>query len=351
MIKIGCKHLLKRVNASEPANIQYLPVLPNEMAVLRTIVIGSQRKAEIFQHLLAGFNEFEFCGFYDPDDIANANVLGELIYSLELCEKADVFIFDRHLKHVDLSLVENLMKMGKHILFDGFHIHDASFVSRITQIQKEAGTCFHIANVLHNKPLYTTASQFIRKPRFIKIEKNCIAPRPGEFENWLFSNLSQELDIAFRMAESGIRRITARPLFLFGNSPDLLNVHIEFDNDSICHISAGRAVESGLHKFRIFQQDRLFHLDFNDHILLELRPLNPVDQLSILNDDYSHAVQEFIEINRPVMPFDMWKMEFRNFHENIVKNLSPVTGLEHLESVSHAASEIVNKIQRKYAEV
>lgn len=321
------------------------------MAVLRAIVIGSQRKAEIYQHLMAGFEEYEFCGFYDPDDPINANVLGELVYSLELCEKADVFIFDRHLHYVDHSLVENLVKMGKHIMFDGFLTHDAHFANRISQIQSEAGTCFHVANILHNKPLYTTASQFIRKPRFIKIEKNCNAPRPGEFEKWLFHNLSQELDIAFRMAESGIRRITARPLFLFGNSPDLLNIHIEFDNDSICHISAGRAVETGLHKFRIFQQDRLFHMDFNDNILLELRPMNPVDQLTILNDDASHNIQEFIEFNRPVMPFDMWRMEFRNFHENISKKLSPVSGLEHLEMVSAAASEIVHKIQRKYAEV
>lgn len=321
------------------------------MAVLRTVIIGSQRKAEIFQHLLAGFPEFEFNGFYDPDDAANASVLGELIYSLELCEQGDVFIFDRHLKYLDFGLIENLVKMGKHILFDGFMIQDAHFVNRISQIQNEARTCFQIANVLHNKPLFTTANQFIRRPRFIKIEKNCNAPKPGDFDKWLFHNLAQELDIVFRIAESGIRRITARPLFLFGNSPDLLNIHIEFDNDSICHISAGRAVESGLHKLRVFQQDRLFHLDFSDNQLVELRPVNPSDQLSILSDEEPYGVHEFIEINRPIMPFDMWKMEFRNLYENIQKKLTPVSGLQQMEAVSHATSEIIDKVLRKYAEV
>jgi hypothetical protein len=321
------------------------------MAVLTAVIIGSQRKAEIFQHLISAFPQLEFRGYYDPDDLANADMYGQLLYSMELCEKADVFIIDRHIRHLDPEMLEQFIKFGKHIMMDGLLISDPNVTGRLLSLKHEAGTCVQISNILHNKPLFTTASQFIRKPRFIKIEKNCNAPKPGEFERWFFQNLAQELDIVLRVAESGIRNITARPLFLFGKSPDLLNVHIEFDNDSVCHISAGRAVESGIHKFRVFQQDRLYHMDIADNYLMELRPLNPSDQLSILSESDDHAVHEFIEISRPVMPFDSWKMEFRNFIENIQKNLSPVTGLEELDTIANATSVIVEKIQRKYAEV
>lgn len=321
------------------------------MAVLKAVIIGSKRKAEIFQHLLTSFPEFEFSGFYDPDDEANANALGELIYGFELCEKADVFIFDRHIQFIDLALIENFIKMGKHIMLDGFLISNNHAIGRFRQLQSEGQSCFHVANTLQNKPLFTTASQFVRKPRFVKVEKNCNAPKPGEFDQWLFTNLAQELHIVLKIMESGIRNITARPLFLFGNSPDLLNIHIEFDNDSICHISAGRAIETGLHKFRIFQQDRLFHLDFDQNELLEFRPTNPTDQLSILLEPEPKEVHEFIEIPRPVMPFDMWKMEFRNFAENIQKGLTPSVSLDELEWVTSAYNQITSKVQRKYAEV
>src|SRR5688572_14704249 len=198
------------------------------MAVFKAVIIGSQRKAEIFQHLMLAFPEFGFSGYYDPDDSANSDILGELIYSYELCEKADVFIIDRHVKHLDPDMLENFIRMGKHILMDGLLITEPDQVNRLRNLQTEAQTVFQVANILHNKPLFTTASQFIRKPRFVKIEKNCNAPKPGEFDSWFFRNLAQELDIVFRITESGIRNITARPLFLFGNSPDLLNVHIEF---------------------------------------------------------------------------------------------------------------------------
>jgi len=321
------------------------------MAVLKAVIIGSQRKAEIFQHLLASFPEFEFSGYYDPDDEANTSMTGELLFTYELCDMGDVFIFDRHTKNVLPTVLETLLKMGKHVLFDGYLTQDIGLAEKLMQIQHEAQTCFQISNVLYNKPLFTTARQFIRKPRFIKIEKNCNSPKAGEFEKWLFFNLSQEMDIVLRLVESGIRRISAKPLFLFGNSPDLLNIHIEFDNDSVCHISLGRAIENGLHKLRVFQQDKLFHLDFSDNSLIELRPVNPADQLSILQETDTHGVHEFIEINRPVMPFDSWKMELRNFHENIHKNLTPATHLEHMEYVSSVMADIVDKVQRKYAEV
>lgn len=321
------------------------------MAVLKAVIIGSQRKAEIFQHLLTAFPGFEFTGYYDPDDTNNSNAFGELIYGLELCEKADVFIVDRHVKYLDYNLFENFIRLGKHLLLDGFLINNWGVASRLRELHTESGNCVQIANTLHNRPLFTTASQFVRKPRFIKIEKHCNAPKPGEFDSWLFHALSQDLDIVFRITESGIRNITARPLFLFGKSPDLLNIHIEFDNDSICHISAGRAVETGLHKFRVFQQDRLFHMDFAENQLMEYRPMNPSDQLTILTDGENTDIHEFTEINRPIMPFDMWRMEFRNFEENIQKNLSPATGLEHLEIVTAATQSIIDKVQRKYAEV
>jgi hypothetical protein len=44
-------------------------------------------------------------------------------------------------------------------------------------------------------------------------------------------------------------------------------------------------------------------------------------------------------------------MELRNFHENIHKNLTPATHLEHMEYVSSVMADIVDKVQRKYAEV
>jgi hypothetical protein len=318
---------------------------------LRTVIIGSERKSAIFRHLLQDSEEFTFAGFYDPDDPSNADAFGRLLFTIELAEKADVFIIERNVHNVDQEMLEHFIRFGKHILFDGFLMRDAGFTENLIRLHNESRNCIQIANVLHNKPLYTTAAQYMRKPRFIRLEKSCNAPRPGEFGEWFYNNLSQELDIVMRLADSGIRNLTARPLFLFGNSPDLLNIQIEFDNDAICHISAGRAVESGVNKFRVFQQDRLFHLDFAENHLTELRPMNAMDQLSILPMDDSHEHREFTEIPRPIMPFDSWRMELRNFAENIEKHLSPMSELEDVLRLNRTAQWIIGRVLRRYATV
>ncbi len=335
--------MLQVTKIREPISIIYMK--------LKTVILGTQRKAEIFAHLLQDSGTFQFSGYYDPDHSDNADGAGNLLYVLELAGKADVFIIDRHVHYVDSSLIENLTRLGKHILFDGFLIQDTGFTEQILRLHAESGNCFHVANTLFNKPLYTTASQFLRKPRFIKMEKECRPPAPGRFESWLFKELSQDLDLVIRTAQSGIRDVSARPLFLFGKNPDLLNIHIEFDNDSVCHVTAGRAIEPGTHRMKIYQQDKLFSLDFAENTLNEYRQIENKDQLTFLEETEDQQQQELTLIQRPVVPFDAWKMEFRNFEENIMKGLTPLTSLENMLEVNRLTSLITEKVQRRYHEV
>ena len=86
---------------------------------------------------------------------------------------------------------------------------------------------FQFGNTLYSLPLFTTSLQYLKKPRFIKLEKHCQAPKSGEFNSWLFKQLSQELDLIQRIIGSNVRSISARPMFLFGIQTDLLNIMIE----------------------------------------------------------------------------------------------------------------------------
>lgn len=321
------------------------------MQKLKTIIFGSERKAEIFNYLFQKSDCFELAGFYDPDDEINFNGMGGLLYTGNLLEKADVFVVDRHTLRMEHGVIENLIRFGKHILFDGFHHGTDLPVEQFCSLQAESRNCIQVANVLHNKPLFTTASQYIRKPRFIKLEKHCPPPGPGEFSSWLFAELGQELDLIKRVANSEIRHVSARPIFLFGKNPDLLNIHIEFDNDAVCHISAGRAIEPGLHRLRLFQENRVFVLDFPENTLTEYRPSDNQHQLNILSDEIPENSTELSTIARPVMPFDAWQMELRNFAENIEKNLTPRTCLADWLGVLHLTQRITEKVQRRYHEV
>lgn len=319
--------------------------------MFKTIVFGSQNRTEFYRLMLENQPGYSFQGYYNPEEPGNTDHSDELLLAYDLCSRAEIFIVDASARKISFSLLENLIRLGKHLLFDGFSLQDPNEIKKLKSLSHEGGNTVHIANVLRNKPLFTTAFQYMRNPRFVKIEKHCPVPFPGEFSDWLFNNLAEELDIVFRIFNSPIRSITARPMFLFGDNPDLLNIQIEFDNDSICHISAGRAIETGLHKFRIFQKDKLFQLDFAENQLIEYRPQNESAQLSMLNDEHLENNNAFSEIWLPIMPFDPWQMDLRNFMENIEKNLSPLTGLDHLEQIAEAHNAVMDRVHRKYMSV
>jgi hypothetical protein len=318
----------------------------------KAVIIGSKRKAEIFEHLLNGIEGFELVGFIDPDDSENYSMLGEMMFALEISAMGDVFFIDRHVKNLPFEVVCHLVKLGKHLFFDGYRNFNAGEIEQLQKFRRESGVTLQIGNVLHNKPLFTSALQLVKKPRYIKLEKHCHPPTSGQFSEWIHSNLFQEIDLIQRTMLSRVRSISARPMFLFGQQTDLLNIHLEFDNDAIAQISAGRAMEPGTFSLKIFQQDRLFLLNFTNHELIEYRTAAQTDQLSLSADfDHPELPPELIKIERQVMPFDTWKMELRNFQENIDQNLTPLTHLDHAMEVCTTCEWAIEKIQRKYQDL
>ncbi|MFM7639821.1 MAG: hypothetical protein ACKO67_08865 [Bacteroidota bacterium] len=318
----------------------------------KAVIIGSKRKAEIFEHLLNTVEGFELVGFIDPDDSDNYSMLGEMMFALEIAALGDVFFIDRHVKNLPFDVICHLVKLGKHLFLDGYRPLNTGEIEQLQKYRTESGVIIQIGNVLHNKPLFTSALQLVKKPRYIKLEKHCHPPVAGEFADWMHINLFQEIDLIQRTMSSRVRSISARPMFLFGKQTDLLNIHLEFDNDAIAQISAGRAMEPGTYGLKIFQQDRLFLLNFSNHELIEYRTAAQTDQLSLSADfDHPELPPELIKIERQVMPFDTWKMELRNFLENIEKGLTPLTNLEHAMEVCGTCEWAIEKIQRKYQDL
>jgi hypothetical protein len=319
----------------------------------KIIILGSNKSVNEYAALLKDSRDVTLKGYIDPDDSLNYNMFGDFIKILEIIQTGDSFIIGNHVNNLSFDVICQMMKFGKHIFIDGYRNWSSHEIDILQKLRRESETIFQFGNTLYSLPLFTTSLQYLKKPRFVKLEKHCQAPKPGEFNHWIFNQLAQELDLIHRIIDSNIRSISARPMFLFGQHTDLLNIHIEFDNDAICQISLGRAIEENTHKIRVFQQDKLFHIDFHENELTEFRLTSNDEQLSLeieaphnQNDN-----QQFISIKRNIMPYDVKKMEIRNFFENIDKKLTPLNQLDNLETVANICEVICEKVKRKYQAV
>ncbi len=319
----------------------------------KIIILGSNKSVNEYAALLKDSRDVNLKGYIDPDDSLNYNMFGDFIKILEIIQTGDSFIIGNHVNNLSFDVICQMMKFGKHIFIDGYRNWSSHEIDILQKLRRESETVFQFGNTLYSLPLFTTSLQYLKKPRFVKLEKHCQAPKTGEFNRWIFNQLSQELDLIHRIIDSNIRSISARPMFLFGEHTDLLNIHIEFDNDAICQISLGRAIEENTHKIRVFQQDKLFHIDFHENELTEFRLTSNDEQLS-LDIESPHNQkdnQQFISIKRNIMPYDVKKMEIRNFFENIDKKLTPLNQLENLETVANICEAICEKVKRKYQAV
>lgn len=325
----------------------------------RSIILGSSKATEEYLFELNSINGIQVQGYLDPDDSNNYNLMGDLIQLLEIIDKGDLFIIGNQVESVDIDVLSQMIRYGKHVFVDGFRQWSAHEINSLEKLRNESQTVLQFGNTLYGRPIFTTAQQFIKKPRFIKLEKYSKAPVKGQFESWIFKNLSEDLDIILRLMNCGVRSVNARPMFLFGEQTDLLNIHIEFDNDSICQISMGRAIDEGKHLLKVYQQDKLIDINFTDNHLSESRYNNNLDQLkldiglddSLWTDRNDQNEAEFITLDRAIMPYHSKRMELRNFVENIDKRLTPLTNLQNLQLVSDLSEWICEKVKRRYQTV
>lgn len=319
----------------------------------KIIILGSNKSVDEYAALLKDSRDVTLKGYIDPDDSLNYNMFGDFIKILEIIQTGDSFIIGNQVNNLSFDVICQMMKFGKHIFIDGYRDWSSHEIEILQKLRRESETIFQFGNTLYSLPLFTTSLQYLKKPRFVKLEKHCQAPKAGEFNRWIFNQLAQELDLINRIVDSNIRSISARPMFLFGEHTDLLNIHIEFDNDAICQISLGRAIEENTHKIRVFQQEKLFHIDFHENELTEYRLTSNEEQLSldIETPHNQHDNQQFISIKRNIMPYDVKKMELRNFFENIDKKLTPLNQLDNLETVANICEIICEKVKRKYQSV
>jgi predicted dehydrogenase len=316
----------------------------------RTIIIGNKVQCDFFAENIGQIDNCEIVGFYDPYAGANANAAMNAIDIIELNNKAEVFVIDNKTFKEFYESIETLIKFGKDILVNGYLALEYNGLRKLENLTFESGSTLQIGNVLRNKPLYAAASQIIKKPRYIKLSKNTPNPEKGNFEQWVNNQLVEELDTVLRLSGANFRSVAARPLFLYSSTPDMLSIHIEFDNDAICQITAGSAVANGKNKAQFFQKDRLISLDFANNQLKEFRLKDESMQLSMINDDEVKST-EFTEIERSIMPYDIWVKEWKNFDESIGKAITPLTSISDCQNLQMIVDSIMDKVYRKYQAV
>ncbi|MBK7695564.1 MAG: hypothetical protein IPI30_14945 [Saprospiraceae bacterium] len=80
-------------------------------SVFKVVIIGSERKAAIFQHLLKDCDDFPGTQVFTTRMMRQMrDVFGNLLYTFELAGKSGCLHIDRHIRYLNANMIEHFIR-------------------------------------------------------------------------------------------------------------------------------------------------------------------------------------------------------------------------------------------------
>jgi len=223
------------------------------------------------------------------------------------------------------KLISHFIKNSKHLLLNESMADMLHEVDNFSKLLNESGTIVQFGNMERNAPVFTTLRQYLKTPKYCKIER--WTKERGNLE----SLLVKDIDMALHCFNTGIKKVSCNTQNVFSNYVDMITLKIEFNNggsaDILLHATGNEDKTTGL----FIDQDRYYKVDFDQHEIIEVK--NAYNgQLSLMDEAISQAkpTEQF----KKVMYFEPQRKEFMNFAENMAYGFTPLVNLDDAQKIA-----------------
>jgi len=135
---------------------------------------------------------------------------------------------------------------------------------KLIKIAEENKTLIQVGHVERFNPALVAVKKYELDPLFIEAHRlSQFKPRAIDV-SVVHDLMIHDIDIILWLVHSQVKRIDANGVAILTKTPDIANARIEFKNGAIANITASRISANGLRKFRIFQRDAYFSIDFGN---------------------------------------------------------------------------------------
>lgn len=246
---------------------------------------------------------------------------------LQLLEDVDVIdIVTTTRAHYELA--QTALMHDKHIFIEKpvtSNVHEAE---KLIELHKQrSDSIIQVGHIERYNPGLTVIQEYIGEPRFIETHRLAPLQSRGLDISVIKDLMIHDLDLILYWVKHPVKNIYANGVALLNDSPDICNARIEFENGTVCNITASRVSMKQMRKSRIFQGNGYISIDF-------MKPEGQYIQFSRNPDD------EFI-IEVPKVPKRNALLdELVDFHRCITGNINPLSNLASAYKALSLANEI-----------
>jgi predicted dehydrogenase len=297
--------------------------------------------------------EFNFVGFYDPNDAnaaVGANEMGLKRFKdvEELIDAVDVIdIVTPTLSHFDIA--SKAIRKSKHIFIEKPVTKTNEEAKKLRLLAGEANVKVQVGHVERFNPAFKHALPFINKPLFIETHRLAQYNPRGTDVPVVLDLMIHDLDVILSTVKSTIRRISASGVAVVSETPDITNARIEFDNGCVANLTASRISLKNMRKSRFFQKDAYISIDFlekSSEIVKMTTLTEEPDPFDIVFDLGEGKAKKKIEIFKPeIAETNAIKEELLSFAQCIQNDTHPIVSIEDGEYALSVALQIMEKLK------
>ncbi|MBI1952719.1 MAG: Gfo/Idh/MocA family oxidoreductase [Candidatus Omnitrophica bacterium] len=160
------------------------------------------------------------------------------------------------------AIAQAFLKAGIHVLLEKPITRTVAEADELLAIARETQAVFQVGHVERFNAALRRVHDLLKNPRFVEVHRLAPFQPRGTEVGVVLDLMIHDLDILLWLVKSKISRVEAVGVKVLTPFEDIANARIVFENGAVADLTASRISKEAMRKFRIFQSDGYFSIDF-----------------------------------------------------------------------------------------
>ncbi|MBN2615635.1 MAG: Gfo/Idh/MocA family oxidoreductase [Bacteroidales bacterium] len=300
-------------------------------------LLGADLTGKQHAQAIQTVNSLRLSGIFSPETEEAkklAHELGVPIFSspqelMQVSDALDITLSDDSL----LPMIPAFVKASRHLFINPYFFKSLLLGENLWKLAQEAKVKVQVGCIERFHSALLTARPFIDNPVFIEAQHG--VPYLPEFagKSVVEELMNRDIDIILSLINANIKRVHATGINVFGDTPDIVNAHLEFDNGTTVNLTANRIAGENIRRFQFYKHYSRVETDL-------IHPSTHIFEKK--NDQFSVK-----ELNTP--PNRPLTEALNAFYQSIFYNSEPPVGISEIcqaQKITHMISDKIEMISK-----
>ncbi|MCX5716216.1 MAG: Gfo/Idh/MocA family oxidoreductase [Candidatus Omnitrophica bacterium] len=236
------------------------------MSDIKIGVIGVGYLGSVHARIYSQIQGVQLVGVCDTDEV-KARAVARQFHTTPFKEFSDLIgkvdavsvVVPTNLHHV---VAKPLLENGIHLLVEKPITTTLKEADDLLTVAKNKNLILQVGHVERFNAGFLAVEKIINKPIFIECHRLGPFKKRATDVGVILDLMIHDIDIILGLIKQKIKSIEAVGAPVLTEREDIANVRLQFENNSVCNLTASRITDKTMRKIRIFQRDAYISLDY-----------------------------------------------------------------------------------------